>query len=55
METYLGILDKEIIATAMAEYENVMKMQGNQLRAAHMRRVAERLNTWLDHHSVLEY
>lgn len=43
-----GILDKEIIAAAMSEYERQMKALGNRPRAAATAQVADRLYRWLD-------
>lgn len=43
-----GIIDKEIIATALKEYELQMWSLGNRPRAAATAQVADRLLRWLD-------
>lgn len=43
-----GIIDREIIADAMSEYEHQMKSLGNRLMAAAAAQVADRLHRWLD-------
>ena len=45
---YFGLLDKEIIASAMSEYERQMERLGNRPRAAATAQVADRLYRWLD-------
>ena len=45
---FFGLLDKEIIASAMSEYERQMAALGNRPRAAATAQVADRLYRWLD-------
>lgn len=42
-----GIIDREIIADAMSEYERQMRSLGNRLMAAAAAQVADRLDRWL--------
>ena len=42
-----GIIDREIIADAMSEYERQMRSLGNRLMAAATAQVADRLDRWL--------
>lgn len=43
MDFYYGILDQEIITTAMQEYKRQMLAQGNAPRAAVVQQICERL------------
>ena len=43
-----GIIDMEIIADAMSEYERQMRSLGNILMAAATAQVADRLHRWLN-------